>query len=222
MNYRYDLMCVVIALVFILNSCKEATDVDEDISNPRSSDSILYTDIIPDMTLNYTFNTTADDSGNEIIRGEFNYRLDLNQDSITDFMITGRKWPGFYKEEGQWIYFDSTYIVSQNPGAYIGYKPPSACSYCPCNAQSLVTDEIIDKNLDYGWVQKVTINYDSDKGGCFWDSRSGANNFIAVRLRVNLETYFGWIDIDGAINPVVKEYALNLINEKSIRAGQKR
>jgi len=39
---------------------------------------------------------------------------------------------------------------------------------------------------------------------------------------VNLKTYFGWIDIDGAIIPVVKEYAINLINEKSIRAGQKK
>jgi hypothetical protein len=92
MNHRYDLMCVVLALVFILNFCKESADGDDDISNPRVSDSILYTDVIPDMALNYTFDTAADDSGNEIIKGEFNYRLDLNQDSITDFMITGRIW----------------------------------------------------------------------------------------------------------------------------------
>jgi hypothetical protein len=213
---------VVIFLLFIINSCKESPNEYDDISVSIVSDSILFTDVIPDIALNYTFDTMVDDFGNEKIRGEFNYQLDLNQDSIIDFKITGRKWPGFLKENGQWIYFDTTYIVSINPGAYIGYRPPSTCYFCPCNAQSMITDEIIDKNLTYGWIQKVSINYDSNEGGCFWDSRSGANNFLAVRLRVNLETYYGWIDIDGAINPVVKEYAINLRNEKSIRAGQKK
>ena len=219
MNIRLLIFDVIIGLIFILSCCQETRDEDDDIST-TVSDSILYTDIIPDITLNFEYDTTTDDNGTEIIRGEFKYQLDLNQDSIIDLMITGRKWPGFQKKDGQWIYFDTTYIVSLNPGAYIGYRPPSTCSFCPCNAQSMISDEIIDKNLTYGWIQKVSINYDSNEGGCFWDSRSG-NNYLAVRLRNNYDTYYGWIDIDGAINPVVKDYAINLKNEKSIRAGQK-
>lgn len=221
MNLRLLLFYVVIGLIFILNCCKKTPNDDDDISTITVSDSILYTDVIPDIVLNYTYDTIADDNGTEIIRGEFRYAIDLNQDSILDFMINGKKWPGFMKKDGQWIYFDTTYIVSLNPGAYIGYRPPSNCYFCPCNAQSMITDEIIDKNLTYGWIQKVSINYDSNEGGCYWDSRPG-NNYLAVRLRRNYETYYGWIDIDGAINPVVKDYAVNLINEKSIRAGQKK
>ncbi|MDX2444920.1 MAG: hypothetical protein QNK30_14080 [Bacteroidales bacterium] len=206
--------------MIIISSCSK-DDISEVENNnvPTLLDSILYVDIDPDTTLHYTYDTTFDDNGIELIRGEFTYKIDINNDDIFDFEIAGKKWPGFYHEDGYWKYFDTTYIVGFHAGSII-YRQPSSCIFCPCDVQPMIDEEIIDGNMRWRWVQHGTINYDSNEGGCYWDYKQG-NNYIPIRLRLENKSYYGWLDIDGAINPIIKSFAINLRPEKPIQAGQK-
>jgi len=199
----------------------------EDISDNVEPDSILYNDFDPDMEIKFSFDTTYDDHGNTIIKGEFNYKIDINKDSISDFLFVGKEWciNGTYFD-------DSVYIEGLSSGTYIGYRHPSQDPCCPCNAQCMIKDEIIDKNLKEGWIQRAIIHYEKGGTGCSWNYRPAEKNCFAIWLRINNENFYGWIDAwtSGWTNIggtyvieefVIDDFAINLRNGKSLRAGQK-
>jgi hypothetical protein len=199
----------------------------EDISDTVKPDSILYNDFKPDMAVKFSFDTSYDNHGNKIIKGEFNYKIDINMDSIFDFIIVGKEW-GINGTQLD----DSVFIEGLNGCAYIGYRHPSQDPCCPCNAQCMVQDEIIDKNLKDGWIQSATIHYTKGGTGCSWRYRPAEKTCLAIWLPINNEIFYGWIDawIPGWTSIgdtyvidkfVIDDFAINLRNEKSIRAGQK-
>ena len=201
----------------------------EDISDTFEPDSILYTDLFPDLVLRCTLDTALDGNGNKIIKGEFSYRLDINNDSISDFLLVGRQWG----EIGQFSIGDSAYIEGLNGNAYIGYKSPSGNCWCPCNAATMLEGAIIDKNLSDRWVQRVIIHATKEGQGldCSWRYYGEESQYLAIWLHINNEIYYGWISASGfartkvddsyVIEFVIYDFAINLRNGKSIRAGQK-
>jgi Secretion system C-terminal sorting domain len=151
--------------------------------NSKLYSQIIYTDI-PDATPNAT------------------YPLDLNNDSIDDFVI----------------HFASTGVVC-NPqnnnayagefinGTYLSWAKSQSDSICP----SLAT-----------W-------YDSSNPGTMaWGTSIGywvgaTDKYLALKLIVGTSTYYGWVRIDilaGSWSFTVKDYAYESTPNTCIRAGQ--
>lgn len=218
-------MILLITSVVICLCTKD--EKKEVLSDTVESDSILYNDFKPDLAIKFSLDTTYDNRGNMLIKGEFNYKIDINKDDILDFLFVGKEWGinGMHLD-------DSVYIEGLSSGAYIGYRRPSQDPCCPCNAQCMILDEIIDKNLKDGWIQRAIIDYQKGGTGCSWDYRPAEKSCLAIWLRINNENFYGWIDAwtSGWTNIggtyvrdefVIEDFAINLRNGKSIRAGQK-
>ena len=73
-----------------------------------------------------------------------------------------------------------------------------------------------------GWSQAVTINYTCNVGGCY-----GLADYLAIYLRLDYNNqlvynnYYGWIDFEGYVNPIIKDFAINMKPDRPIKAGQK-
>lgn len=217
-------MILLTAFVVICLCTKDVKK--EDISDTVEPDSILYIDFEPDIAIKFSFDTAYDDHGDTIIKGEFSYKIDINKDNNSDFLFVGKEWGinGMHVD-------DSVYMEALS-GAYIGYRHASPNPCCPCNAQCMIQDEIIDKNLKDGWIQRAIIDYQKGGTGCSWNFRAAEKRCLAIWLRINNENFYGWIDawISGWTNIggtyvrdefIIDDFAINLRNGKSIRAGQK-
>jgi hypothetical protein len=227
MNFRYIILITSICLI-ITSNCHKNDNVENNEIPAAVSDSILYIDLVPDLVLRCTLDTVIDNYGNKLIKGEFGYRLDINNDSISDFLLVGRQWG----EIGQRSFSDSAYIEGLNSSAFIGYKIPFGNCWCPCNSATILEGGKIDKNLSDGWVQRVLIHATNKGLDCSWHYYGEERQYLAVWLHVNNEINYGWIGASGfsrtkvgdyyVMEFVIYDFAINLRNGKSICAGQKK
>lgn len=172
---------------------------------------IIYTDVNPDLTFNS--NGTA-------------YHLDLNNDGINDFNISySIVYPGACSDIAQLNYYICITPVHNNS---VGSSLSN-----PFFPLSLDSNSIIDKNMYWSknpnqllfsmtWYCQAEYWVGVASGN--WINTS--NKFLPLKLRVNGNSYYGWlgIDIDGYNTSFgsfrIKDYAFNTIINQPIRAGE--
>jgi hypothetical protein len=150
---------------------------------------------------------------NEYDVGHSTYVIDLDQDGIIDFQISGQTFPDrFDSHEGTWYYSKETWIVARHEDAFVGFKDSESGS----KDLGLSYGEPVNDKLD--WRHEAFI-YLYDVEWAHVESWDG--DYIAVRLKKGSDNHYGWIDIDGDDLPVIKEHALNLTLNKRLRAGHR-
>ena len=171
---------------------------------------IVYTDVIPDQTINH----------NGV------YQLDLNNDAITDFNITYTvAYPGPCSDIAQLNYFIRITPANSNSTANDSINP-----LWPVKLDS---NNIIGKNLIwkrdpnqllFSMTWQCPSEYWVGDGDGYWINTQ--DNFLPLKLRLAGHTYFGWLGIDVQGYPTsfgsftIKDYAFNSIPAHSILAGE--
>jgi len=218
----FNLFYLILSFLFI--SCNK----DNDTRIINEPDNILFTDVINDSII------TSIDSlvlmGNQ--ESEYCYKpfpedsiaffdLDLNNDSIPDFSISHSHW--YYDREStptSWCHNFKNYCIEIN-----SYNENKICS------------DSTNTNTGFGYVPKP-INYgDTLNNDNFWKSRitgyinssqcycvyKHPTNYIGLRLNKNDISYNAWLDIEMSDYEFkIKEYAINMVDNKPIIVGQKK
>ena len=131
------------------------------------------------------------------------YPLDLNNDLVIDFLIQFQM-PG------------KVMCLPQNNNAYLGYF--DGVFHLPFALSSSVS--ICDS---------ITTWYDSNNPGIMaWGTQTGSwigvtDKYLALKLVVGINTYFGWVRLDFVANSTsftVKDYAYESTPNTCIQAGQ--
>lgn len=182
----------------------------------NASAQIIYTDIIPDTTINTNGGV---------------YALDLNNDGITDFNITDStavisgNCPSGTPVTGTNIYIRITPLGDNEVGNDTTY--PAA----------LVLNSKIDSN-SFKWknnanqilANKSYVCRRPPRGmsGWYWAAlytgrwNGAVNKYIPLRLHLDSQKYYGWVRIDvasGAVSFKIKDYAYDTIRNQTILAG---
>ena len=154
------------------------------VSSNQISAQVIYTDI-PDATPNAT------------------YQLDLNNDSIDDFVI-------------QMGATDKIVCFPQNDNAYAGEL--NGANYFPW---ALTSNTIICDTLSswYGAVNPGFLAFSSSVGN--WVGAT--DKYLALKLNVGTNTYYGWVRLDVVATSssfTVKDYAFEITPNACILTGQ--
>jgi hypothetical protein len=162
---------------------------------------ILYTDINPDANLNVFYGETE------------SVYLDINQDSIDDFVIYVYSWySGSYGPTA--IYAKREQIYALDTNSRVGVTDTLIVGP-GCDNIAIDSGKIILENNFY-WKRNPTIYYYDAyafSGGC---SSPSEKKFIALKLFVNGNYYLGWIQFKKEI---IYDMAINLNAGKPIMAG---
>ena len=174
---------------------------------------IIYTDVIPDTTVNT--NATL-------------YHLDLNNDGTIDFNINYltqfiSQTCGTATDTGTNIYLTITPLGSNKVGTTNVY---------PSN---LLLNSVID-NSSVTWSSTANQNLfvrswhcSSLMGVPIWVSfidgnyLGNATGFVPLRLNMNSQNYYGWAQLHIAMQPAsctIMDYAYNSVPNQPILAGQ--
>ena len=174
---------------------------------------IIYTDVIPDTTVNT--NATL-------------YHLDLNNDGTIDFNINYltqfiSQTCGTATDTGTNIYLTITPLGSNKVGTTNVY---------PSN---LLLNSVID-NSSVTWSSTANQNLfvrswhcSSLMGVPIWVSfidgnyLGNATGFVPLRLNMNFQNYYGWAQLHIAMQPAsctIMDYAYNSVPNQPILAGQ--
>ena len=168
---------------------------------------IVYTDVIPDRTVN---------TNNGI------YRLDLNNDGTNDFNIT-------YTTT---VFGTTTYLNAYiritplgankvgNDTTYPGSLPLNALIDSSSFKWLSNANQILRQRVWRIWGATNPPRYVPVYNGN-WNGAS--NKYIPLQLDVNSQKYYGWVRLDvvtGAASFTVKDYAYNSTPNQSILAGQ--
>ena len=177
---------------------------------------ILYTDIVPDDTLN-----------------PYEYiELDLNNDSIVDFYPTQAQNPLDYGRGG---IICNTWSGSASLNSVAGVATEG--SFSIKSPFKLSQDDSISSNLEWIkppgfvggiWFQdaynQVIFYAEINSEGYFGYWQNGVvNGYVGLRINVNGNQYYGWarLDVDSAAYwMIVKDYAINLTPNSPILAGE--
>ena len=154
------------------------------VYNTNLTAQIVYTDI-PDATPNAT------------------YPLDLNNDSIDDFVI-------------QMGATDKIVCFPQNDNAYAGEF--TGANYFPwaLNPNSFICDTL---STWYGLNNPGFLAFSSSSGN--WIGQT--DKYLALKLNVGTNTYYGWVRLDvvaTATSFTVKDYAYESTPNTCILTGQ--
>ncbi len=168
---------------------------------------IVYTDIIPDTTVN---------TNNGV------YHLDLNNDGITDFNITYTTAATGHSTHIN-VFIRITPLGANKVGNDTTY--PSALSL-----NSLINSSsfIWLSNANQILTEKVWHIFGLTNPPTYFASYSGnwngaSNKDIPLQLDVSSQKYYGWLRLNvasGAVSFTVKDYAYNTIPDQPILAGQ--
>lgn len=161
----------------------------------KSADAqIIYTDVIPDDTINVVGS----------------YQLDLNNDGTTDFQ--------FNLQHGTTLSIDQIRVVASASNAALrATSDPYAGYYY---ASALNNGALIDGNASFDY--KVILA--SHSGGYFGNWIDVSDRFLGLKLVVNSNTYYGWarLSVNAACNQlIVHDYAVDTIANEAIAAGDK-
>lgn len=166
-----------------------------------SNAQILYTDIDPDVSLYVAYDQTK------------TFNIDINQDSIDDFVIYVHSWfSGSYGPT--LIYAERERIYALDTNSRVGLTD-TLLTGPGCDNLAIDSGKIIVKNNFY-WKKSATISYHNayfSSGGC---SSPSEKMFIAVQLFLNGEYYLGWIQFK---KETIYDMAINLSADKPIMAG---
>jgi len=154
----------------------------------KVSAQIIYTDIVPDATPNAT------------------YPLDLNNDSIVDFVIQN-----FGSEPmmgtGCFPQNNNAYAGEFVAGTYLPWALPQFDSICP----SLLTW--------YDSMSPGTMGIGTSTG--YWVGQT--DKYLALKFIVGINTYYGWtrLDVSGTSSSfTIKDYAYESTPNACIQSGQ--
>jgi len=178
---------------------------------------IVYTDVIPDSTMNCIVNLTPCSE---------NYNLDLNNDSNTDFILTA-----FYHysaKKGVETYSN----VTASP--LNGNTVKDTLVNSTYASILLQFNTVIDSNLllQQSWQtsgsQSLKNVVDGKGGGGdtiwgLWDNLS--DHYLGLRLLQSGQTYYGWVRLridvtQSYASVIIRDYAYNSIPDQPILAGQ--
>jgi hypothetical protein len=178
---------------------------------------IVYTDVIPDSTMNCTVNFTPCTN---------NYNLDLNNDANNDFILTA------YRYDAPQIGIETHSYVTADPLNGNAVKDTMVNSIYV--AIPLQFNAVIDSNLllnqswqtsgshilKYGIYGGSLVN---DTVWGLWDSLS--DYYLGLRILQSGQTHYGWVRLRVDVTPahaslIVRDYAYNSIPNQLILAGQ--
>jgi hypothetical protein len=178
---------------------------------------IVYTDVIPDSTLNCIVSRTPCSK---------NYNLDLNNDANNDFILIAYYYGPAQKDEVTYSYATASPL---NGNAVKDTLVNSAYVSIP-----LQFNTVIDSNqlLQQYWQTTASQSLKNVVDGRgvvrdtvwgLWDSLS--DYYLGLRLLQSGLTYYGWVRVrvdvtSSSASIIVRDYAYNSIANEPILAGQ--
>jgi Secretion system C-terminal sorting domain len=160
---------------------------------------IVYTDVIPDSTMNCPGSNNCSKD----------YNLDLNNDANTDFIINVNYF-AFTQNSG----------VSASPINGNAVKDTLISIYTLANPLQL--NALIDSNLllNQSWNTSGGCLSSSGTISCLWNNLS--DYYLGLRLLQSGQTYYGWVRlrVNSSASVTIRDYAYNSIPNQAILAGQ--
>lgn len=225
---KNSLVILFIAAFASFQSCKkdkknEPVNLPEETSQtPQvAPDSIYYKNIVPDVEIYSIQGYTPHPSncGNVQYPSDTlaTYLLDLDSNNIADIYFEAKSFMQFYSASSPCVnYFYGTKASAINSvdslGASIFWQP---------TPKILLAGDTINSSL-IAFGNEVTI------GGHLNPQYPSFMNFYGVKYlpfkrTMNNKTMYGWILVERTTNNriIIKEYAINVTNNKQIICGQK-
>jgi hypothetical protein len=211
----------VILIICFLTSCKTDPPIPK-CPIPPLPDNILYHDLQPDSSIHsiryFIYNMDPNSCGDTPVPADSSSacKLDINGDSINDFNIYVGHFPG--STEGSIHCVHVVYVIGisgLNAGDSISFVNNFQGLQVPFNYDTINNFNISHKA---SWSHNATIQGRTQ--GIFY----GPSVYFNVRyIGVKVNNNYGWILVaPGGLNGIkVKEYAINLTDHNSIKAGQK-
>lgn len=190
----------LIGLILII-SCKK-----KEVEPDKTCTAIVYSDIQPDVLIRCP-------NVNEIVTDStMSYTFDFNSDTKADIEITCYSHFVFGSTNGKNI-SQKIIITAIDSGYSVNYKYN--------NIQSSFTGFLsFNTNIDNSlkWT-KSSLLYNSEVSSY---NQNVSGKYLPLKLFINKETYYGWIQIDKKGNAItIKDFAYKFCSGKSISAGQK-
>ncbi len=197
-------VCLPVGMVFMVTAM---------LFSVSAKAQIVYTDVIPDTTINTNGGV---------------YALDLNNDGITDFNIT-------YSTTIISATCGGTPHTSTNINIRITPLGVNAVGNDPTYPSALLLNSLIDSS-SFTWLNNVNQILTYKYWHCigfgmshFWIAsytghwNGAVDKYIPLRLYVGSQKYYGWVrlNVDSpAVRFTVKDYGYNSIPNQPILAGQ--
>lgn len=204
-------------MVAISSSCE-----DDNIVKP---DNILYSELVNVKLTSidrFEYKGTDDDGecyGPVPIDSTAYIDIDLNMDGEPDFKIQHSHWYG--SEQTSMHYWCmrynnySVYIESYNDNQISVNNSPIGNT-----SNYIQLDEPINSKMQ--WESESVIAQLYGATCQCWYSTFDGDGIIGLKLISNNNTYFGWLNVNISMYGItIYDYAVNLAENKSIKAGQK-
>jgi hypothetical protein len=159
--------------------------------SPLADAQIIYTDLNPDLVLG---------------GWESSFQLDINKDSIFDFLVYHRK----NRDYGTWYTNNFIGVIGKGQVLSAGDSIGKSWLYRP-KAMNL-NDEMITSPPNSEWK----------RGGSLSRFEGLQDKYVGFRFKINNNIHYGWARLDVAASDrsiILKEYAYNTQAEKLLRAG---
>lgn len=181
---------------------------------------IVYTDLIPNKVLSCSFNNPCSPD----------YSLDLNNDGMSDFVLSSRK-----RFVGCGACASTVYVMANGDSAVI---IPTAVSWISDQVGGYPINTVIDSSL--GWTNAIHT-LATKRAACESCSPSPGNHlvqspssgpwanvsgkFVALKIQVGTNFYYGWVRLSltiasNTVSLTILDYAYNSISGQPILAGQ--
>ncbi len=186
----------------------------------NASAQIVYTDVVPNKVLSCDFNNPCSPD----------YSLDLNNDGITDFVLSARK-----KFVGCGVCGSLVYAMANGDSAVIS---STSTSWIADQVGGYALNTLIDSSLGWTNATHTLVTKQVDCVSCApspgshlvyspasgpWLNTSG--KYVALKVQVGTNFYYGWIRLGVAIGSstvsfTIMEYAYNSLSGQSLLSGQ--
>jgi len=215
----------IISLILIsclIFSCKKDSTTDQTPGPTNQSDNILYHSFSPNISLHsilsFVYNPDPLSCGNTPVPTDssIDYNLNLNADSVNDFVIMVRT----TSSTGGSIHCaNETYTISINAiNADDSINFTSTPGVYPVPIQYDTTSNNVI-NQTGSWQNQIGTLSLTGQGVNLPFNLHFTDSYIGIKIKNN----FGWIHIapDSLNGIIIKDYAINLTEYNSIKAGQK-
>lgn len=205
------LLCLVSTIFF--GGCKKDDATNEDVDT--SPDSILYSGPI-DTILTSISNWDQTGDPQPYDSTAF-YYFDVDGDSVADFKMTHSHSKVKPSMSGQAVSTHSTIIY---PASNAADKIAIKQDYGPWEPYPLEYLDKVDSNLQW-WNNAYLFIYSVSPGIGVVASQSLDGEYIGLKLDKGGVIYYGWLHVEPNWRGTkIKGYAINMVNNKRIKAGQ--